>query len=124
MYKSLFAVVIGGSLGCVIRWVLSMRLNGSFPNLPPGTLLVNLIGGFIIGLALAFFVRQPHLDPAWKFFITTGLCGGMTTFSTFSAEVVVLLQNGNYSWAIISVLAHVFGSLLMTAAGFLVMTVI
>ncbi|MCI1032128.1 CrcB protein [Raoultella sp. BIGb0149] len=124
MYKSLFAVVIGGSLGCVIRWVLSMRLNGSFPNLPPGTLLVNLIGGFIIGLALAFFVRQPHLDPAWKFFITTGLCGGMTTFSTFSAEVVVLLQNGNYSWAVISVLTHVFGSLLMTAAGFLVMTVI
>lgn len=124
MYKSLFAVIIGGSLGCVIRWVLSMRLNGLFPNLPPGTLLVNLTGGFIIGLALAFFVRQPHLDPAWKFFITTGLCGGMTTFSTFSAEVVVLLQNGNYSWAIISVLTHIFGSLLMTAAGFLVMTAI
>ncbi|MCF6689483.1 fluoride efflux transporter CrcB [Raoultella terrigena] len=124
MYKSLFAVIIGGSLGCVIRWVLSMRLNGLFPNLPPGTLLVNLTGGFIIGLALAFFVRQPHLDPAWKFFITTGLCGGMTTFSTFSAEVVVLLQDGNYSWAIISVLTHIFGSLLMTAAGFLVMTAI
>ncbi|MCW9331431.1 fluoride efflux transporter CrcB, partial [Klebsiella pneumoniae] len=101
MYKSLFAVVIGGSIGCVIRWILSMRLNALFPNLPPGTLVVNLVGGFIIGMALAFFVRQPHLDPAWKFFITTGICGGMTTFSTFSAEVVVLLQNGNYAWAVI-----------------------
>ncbi len=124
MYKSLLAVIIGGSIGCVIRWVLSMRLNGTFPNLPPGTLLVNLIGGFIIGVALAFFVRQPQLDPAWKFFITTGLCGGMTTFSTFSAEVVVLLQAGNYFWAIASVLTHVFGSLLMTAAGFYMMTLL
>ncbi len=62
MYKSLFAVVIGGSIGCVIRWILSMRLNALFPNLPPGTLVVNLVGGFIIGMALAFFVRQPHLD--------------------------------------------------------------
>lgn len=124
MYKSLFAVVTGGSIGCVIRWILSMRLNALFPNLPPGTLVVNLVGGFIIGMALAFFVRQPHLDPAWKFFITTGLCGGMTTFSTFSAEVVVLLQNGNYVWAVISVLTHVTGSLLMTAAGFFVMTLL
>ena len=101
-----------------------MRLNVLFPNLPPGTLVVNLVGGFIIGMALAFFVRQPHLDPAWKFFITTGLCGGMTTFSTFSAEVVVLLQNSNYAWAVISVLTHVTGSLLMTAAGFFVMTLL
>lgn len=69
MYKSLFAVVIGGSIGCVIRWILSMRLNALFPNLPPGTLVVNLVGGFIIGMALAFFVRQPHLDPAWKFLL-------------------------------------------------------
>ena len=124
MYKSLFAVVIGGSIGCVIRWILSMRLNALFPNLPPGTLVVNLVGGFIIGMALAFFVRQPHLDPAWKFFITTGICGGMTTFSTFSAEVVVLLQNGNYAWAVISVLTHVTVSLLMTATGFFVMTLL
>lgn len=101
-----------------------MRLNALFPNLPPGTLVVNLVGGFIIGMALAFFIRQPHLDPAWKFFITTGLCGGMTTFSTFSAEVVVLLQNGNYAWAAIYIQTHVTGSLLMTAAGFFVITLL
>jgi CrcB protein len=76
------------------------------------------MGGFIIGMALAFFVRQPHLDPAWKFFYHRHMWR-YDHFSTFSAEVVVLLQNGNYAWAVISVLTHVTGSLLMTAAGFL-----
>jgi CrcB protein len=75
MLKSLIAVIVGGSAGCVIRWLLSVRLNVLFPHLPPGTLLVNLIGGFIIGGALAFFTRQPHLDPCWRLLITTGLCG-------------------------------------------------
>lgn len=121
MVKSLIAVIIGGSTGCVIRWLLSLRLNAIWPLLPPGTLLVNLLGGFIIGGALAFFLRQPQLDPAWKLLITTGLCGGMTTFSTFSVEIFALLQAGNYVWAITSVLVHVFGSLLMTALGFALM---
>ncbi|MEC5319837.1 fluoride efflux transporter CrcB [Brenneria populi subsp. brevivirga] len=124
MVKSLFAVIIGGSAGCVIRWLLSVRLNSLFPNLPPGTLLVNLLGGFIIGAALAYFLRQPQLDPAWKLLITTGLCGGMTTFSTFSAEIFSLLQSGNYVWAVTSVLAHVLGSLLMTAVGFFLVTLL
>lgn len=124
MFKSLLAVIIGGSLGCVIRWLLTLRLNSLFPNLPPGTLLVNLLGGFIIGGATAYFLRQPQLDPYWKVLITTGLCGGMTTFSTFSVEVFSQLQVGNYLWAIRSILVHVIGSLLMTALGFLVVTVI
>ena len=72
MLKSLIAVIVGGSAGCVIRWLLSARLNALWPTLPPGTLLVNLLGGFIIGGALAFFMRQPNLDPAWKLLITTG----------------------------------------------------
>ncbi|MCG8710215.1 fluoride efflux transporter CrcB [Brenneria sp. 4F2] len=124
MVKSLFAVIIGGSAGCVIRWLLSVRLNSLFPNLPPGTLLVNLLGGLIIGAALAYFLRQPQLDPAWKLLITTGLCGGMTTFSTFSAEIFSLLQSGNYVWAVTSVLIHVLGSLLMTAVGFFLVTLL
>lgn len=118
MFQSLLAVIVGGSVGCVIRWLLSVRLNALFPNLPPGTLLVNLIGGFIIGMALAWFIRQPQLNPVWKLLITTGLCGGMTTFSTFSAEVIALIQTGNYTWAMISVFTHVIGSLLMTFLGF------
>lgn len=118
MVKSLIAIAIGGSAGSVLRWLLSVRLNALFPSLPPGTLTVNLAGGFIIGAAMAFFLRNPELDPAWKLLIVTGFCGGLTTFSTFSLEIVTLMQSGNYLWAMTSVLTHVIGSLLMTFAGF------
>lgn len=122
MIQSLLAVIIGGATGCVIRWQLGGLFNRFSPNLPPGTLLVNLLGGFIIGAAMAWFVLHPQLDPVWKLLITTGLCGGMTTFSTFSAEVFSLLQLGNYTWAIASVLIHVLGSVAMTALGFYIVT--
>lgn len=118
MVKSLIAIAIGGSAGSVLRWLLSVRLNALFPSLPPGTLTVNLAGGFIIGAAMAFFLRNPELDPAWKLLIITGFCGGLTTFSTFSLEIVTLMQSGNYLWAMTSVLTHVIGSLLMTFASF------
>ncbi|MFS2221620.1 fluoride efflux transporter CrcB [Pantoea sp. B65] len=118
MVKSMLAVMIGGAVGCALRWMISLRFNSLFPNLPPGTLMVNLAGGFIIGVALAYLLKNPHLDPMWRLLIVTGLCGGLTTFSTFSAEIVVLLQNGNYLWAMFSVMTHVIGSLLMTFAGF------
>ncbi|SFM92478.1 CrcB protein [Izhakiella capsodis] len=117
--KSLLAVIIGGSVGCVIRWLLAVKLNPTFPSLPPGTLLVNLAGGFIIGAAMAWFMKNPQLDPAWKLLITTGLCGGMTTFSTFSAEVVSSFQAGNILWAFTSIFIHVTGSLIMTALGYM-----
>ncbi|PVZ20052.1 MULTISPECIES: fluoride efflux transporter CrcB [unclassified Pseudomonas] len=118
MYSSLFAVIIGGSAGCVLRWVMGLRFNSLFPYMPMGTLFVNLIGGFVIGGAMAFFSRYPNLDPAWRVLITTGFCGGLTTFSTFSAEVVTMLQQGRYGWALATALVHVIGSLLMTILGF------
>jgi len=124
MVKSLLAVVVGGAIGCVLRWLISVRFNALFPNLPPGTLIVNLVGGFIIGMALAYFMKNPQLDPAWKLLIVTGLCGGMTTFSSFSAEIMLLLQSGNYLWAMLSIMTHVIGSLLMTFAGFALITVL
>lgn len=124
MVKSLLAVMIGGAVGCALRWLISLRFNALFPNLPPGTLIVNLAGGFIIGVALAYFLKNPQLDPMWKLLIVTGLCGGLTTFSTFSAEIVLLLQNGNYLWAMTSVMTHVIGSLLMTFAGFALVNVL
>ncbi|MBP2168860.1 CrcB protein [Erwinia toletana] len=114
----MLAVMVGGAAGCALRWLISLRFNTLFPNLPPGTLIVNLAGGFIIGMALAYFLKNPQLDPMWKLLIVTGLCGGLTTFSTFSAEIVLLLQSGNYMWAMLSVMTHVIGSLLMTFAGF------
>lgn len=116
--SQLLAIMIGGATGCVIRWFLGIKLNSFYPSIPPGTLMVNLMGAFIIGAAMAYFMRHPQLDPAWKMFIVTGLCGGLTTFSTFSVEVFSLLQTGNYLSALTSVLVHVVGSLLMTAAGF------
>lgn len=124
MLKSLLAVMLGGAIGCALRWLISLRFNSLFPNLPPGTLIVNLVGGFVIGAALAWFVKNPQIDPTWKLLIVTGLCGGLTTFSTFSAEIVVLLQSGKYLWAMSSVLVHVTGSLLMTFAGFAVVNVL
>lgn len=120
----LSAIMIGGAVGCVIRWFFGVKLNSFFPSLPPGTLLVNLLGALIIGAAVAYFMHHHQLEPAWKLLIVTGLCGGLTTFSTFSAEVFTLLQEGNYLWAFISVLVHVVGSLMMTAAGFYLITLI
>ena len=122
MLKSFMAVLIGGGAGCLLRWLCAMRFNPLFPGLPAGTLLVNLAGGFIIGGAMAWFARHPQLDPAWKLLITTGLCGGLTTFSTFSAELMVMLQSGKYFWAMTSACLHLFGTLLMTFAGFALVT--
>lgn len=124
MIKPLLAVMIGAGAGGVIRWLLSVRLNSLFPSLPLGTLLVNLMGGLIIGSVTAWLLRNPQIDPVWKLLLTTGLCGGLTTFSTFSLEIVTLLQSGNYLWAITSVLIHVGGSLLMTIAGFWLVSLI
>ncbi|MDS9879296.1 fluoride efflux transporter CrcB [Pseudomonas protegens] len=118
MYKSLLAVIVGGSFGCVLRWALALKFNGTFPSMPLGTLLVNLVGGFIIGGAMAFFTKMPGIDPVWRLLITTGFCGGLTTFSTFSAEIVFMLQEGRLAWATVTVVSHVMGSLLMTFAGF------
>ncbi|WP_313701091.1 fluoride efflux transporter CrcB [Pantoea sp.] len=124
MFKPLLAVMIGGSAGCVLRWLFSMRFNALFPNLPPGTLLVNLIGGLVIGGAMAWSVRHPDVDPIWKLLIVTGLCGGLTTFSSFTAELMGLLQTGKYLWAMASALVHVIGSLLMAFAGFALVTLL
>jgi len=94
-----------------------MFLNRYFPAIPPGTLAANLIGCYIIGIAIAFFTAYPAFAPEWRLFLTTGFCGGLTTFSTFSAEVVTLLQQGRLTWAMGAIAIHVSGSLLMTLAG-------
>ena len=108
---------VGGVFGCLLRWCLAMFLNSYFPTIPPGTLAANLIGCYIIGMAMAFFVVYPTLAPEWRLFVTTGFCGGLTTFSTFSAEIVVLLQSGRTGWALGAVAVHLVGSVLMTFAG-------
>jgi CrcB protein len=119
MLKTLCAIAIGAALGAWLRWFLGVKLNALFPNLPPGTLAANLIGGYIIGLAVAFFALNPQVAPEWRLFIITGFCGGLTTFSTFSAETMALIQSGRLLWAFAEILLHVTGSLLATAAGLL-----
>lgn len=119
MFNTLLAVFIGGGVGSVARWLVSMKLNSLSHNIPVGTLVVNLIGAFIIGLTLALFTRLIHIDPVWKLLITTGFCGGLTTFSTFSVEVVYLIQDGKLAWAAGTVLLNLAGSLAMTMLAFL-----
>jgi len=114
----LLAVFIGGGTGSVARWMLSMKLNPVHQIIPLGTLTANLIGAFIIGTGLAWFNRMTHIDPVWKVLITTGFCGGLTTFSTFSAEVVFLLQEGRAGWALLNVAVNLLGSFAMTALAF------
>jgi fluoride exporter len=116
-WRSLAAVAVGGMLGCLLRWALAMCLNRYFPSIPPGTLAANLIGCYIIGVAIAFFAQYPGFAPEWRLFVTTGFCGGLTTFSTFSAEVVLLMQSGRNSAALVAIGTHLVGSLLTTFAG-------
>jgi CrcB protein len=117
MWKPIVVVSVGGTLGCLLRWWLGMTFNALFPTIPPGTLTANLVGGYVIGLALACFSTYTSLPPEWRLFVMTGFCGGLTTFSTFSAEITVLLQQGRMLWALGAVATHVIGSILMTFAG-------
>jgi CrcB protein len=111
------AVAAGAALGAWLRWGLAVWLNGQFPALPPGTLLANLAGGYLVGLAIALFAALPGLPAEWRLFAITGFLGALTTFSTLSAEVVGLLQQGRLGWALATASAHVLGSLAMTLAG-------
>jgi CrcB protein len=117
MWKSVVAVSVGGTLGCLLRWWLGLTLNSLFPAIPPGTLAVNLIGGYVIGVAIAFFGTFTALPPEWRLFVITGFCGGLTTFSTFSGELYALLTQGRVGWAFGEVAVHVLGSVSMTFLG-------
>ncbi len=117
MLNSILAISAGASAGAVVRWLLGRSLNALFPALPPGTLVANLLGGYLIGLAMAIFAGMPGLAPEWRLLIITGFLGGLTTFSTFSAEVTTLLQQGRLLWAGTAISIHVAGSLIMTILG-------
>ncbi|MBV8144450.1 MAG: fluoride efflux transporter CrcB [Gammaproteobacteria bacterium] len=117
MWKAIAAVSVGGSLGALLRWWLGATLNAYFPAIPPGTLAANLLGGYIVGVALAFFATYAAVAPEWRLLVITGFCGGLTTFSTFSAELVTLMQQGRALWALAAAAVHLLGSVVMTFAG-------
>jgi len=117
MWKPILAIAFGGSLGAVLRWWLGLALNAYFPAIPPGTLAANLIGGYLIGVALEFFLQHALLPAEWRLFVITGFLGGLTTFSTFSGEAVELLIEQRYGWAVMLIGSHLLGSLAMTVLG-------
>lgn len=119
MYSSILVIAAGGGLGSLLRWFLGNRLNSIFPSLPLGTLAANLIAGYIIGVAIGFFARMPGIAGQWRLFVITGMMGGLSTFSTFSAEVASHLQNEEFGWAAGEILIHVTGSVTLTLLGFL-----
>jgi len=117
MWKSIIAISLGAALGALLRWQLGARLDNLFPTLPAGTLAANLLGAYVVGLAIAFFAAFSAIAPEWRLFIITGFCGGLTTFSTFSAEIALLLREGRALWSLVAVATHVVGSVAMTFAG-------
>jgi len=117
MPLALIAIALGAAIGAWARWGLSLWLNPAHHAVPMGTLAANLVGGYLIGLAVAAFAQMPQLAPEWRLFIITGFLGGLTTFSSFSAEAVDLLQKQAYGWAFGTIALHLLGSLAMTGLG-------
>lgn len=113
----LAAVAVGAVLGAWLRWLLAYWLNPRLAHLPLGTLAANLAGGYLIGIAIAAFALHPSVSPLWRLLLVTGFLGGLTTFSTFSAESVVLLQGQQWGAALLHVCLHLVGSVLATFAG-------
>ncbi|GAA4331463.1 fluoride efflux transporter CrcB [Pigmentiphaga soli] len=114
---AVIAISLGASLGALARYGLSLAMNALVPPIPMGTLASNLIAAYIVGAAIAYFAAAPGLSPAWRLFVITGLAGGLSTFSTFSAELLTLLRDGRLGWAAGMLAVHVAGSLAMTALG-------
>jgi fluoride exporter len=115
---SWIAVAVGAALGAWLRWGLTVFLGQMHAHIQLGTLVANLVGGYLIGLALGFFDALPVLSPAWRLFVITGFLGGLTTFSSFSGEAMVLLQRGHYGWALGHSALHLLGSIGCCVAGY------
>lgn len=114
---AILAVSLGSALGALLRWQLGMAFNPVFPYIPLGTLAANLMGGYLIGLAVAWLSAHGELPPEARLLIVTGFLGGLTTFSSYSAEVVGLIGDGRFGWALACTSVHLFGSFALTAAG-------
>lgn len=115
--QPILAICLGASLGALARWQLGLWLSPSSALIPWGTLAANLMGGYLVGVCVGVFQQMPELDPAWRLALVTGFLGALTTFSSFSAEVVALLQQARYALALGTTSVHLFGSLALTVLG-------
>lgn len=116
-FASWFAVGGGAAVGAWLRWGLGMLLDPVFPTVPLGTLAANLVAGFLMGIAMEFVTRNTAMPPEIRLLMTTGFLGGLSTFSTFSAEIVTLLSHKEYVWGLLAIAAHVVGSVVLTVLG-------
>jgi CrcB protein len=123
-FNGFLVVGAGAAIGAWMRWWLGLMLNATLPSLPLGTLAANLVGGYLMGLFMGMFTMTSTFSPELRLFVMTGFLGGLTTFSTFSAEAVTLFSRGQYGWAITHILVHVLGSLVMTGLGLLTVQLI
>ena len=116
-FLGFLAVGVGAAVGAWLRWGLGILLNPVFPTLPLGTFAANMLGGYLMGIALGLFSALQALSPEVRLLIATGFLGGLTTFSTFSAEATTLLARQQFGWAVLHIAAHVAGSIALTFAG-------
>ena len=114
---TVLAICVGASLGALVRWQLGLWLSPSHALIPWGTVAANLIGGYLVGVCVGVFQQMPELDPLWRLTLVTGFLGALTTFSSFSVEVVALLQQGRYALALGTAALHLLGSLALTLLG-------
>ncbi len=117
MFYSIVAIFVGAGLGALLRWFLSIGLNALLPEVPLGTLASNLIGGYLIGIAVGAFATRAGLPPEWRLFVITGFMGGLTTFSTYSVEVMTHAVQGEFGWALAVAALHLIGSFTLTGLG-------
>lgn len=119
MWLSIFVIFCGAGLGALLRAGFNFLMVSAASTIPLGTFISNMVGGYLIGLAVAFFGNNPQLSPEWRLLVVTGFLGGLTTFSSFSAEVVALIQRGELTWALGTALLNLLGSIVLTFLGIL-----
>ncbi len=119
MWPSILAIFCGAGFGALLRAGFNLGTVNIAPTLPLGTFLSNMVGGYFVGIAVAFFGNNPSISPEWKLFVITGFLGGLTTFSSFSAEVVGFMQRGEVTWALGTALFNLIGSFVLTFLGIL-----
>ena len=119
MWLSILAIFFGAGFGALLRAGFNVLTVSAASVIPLGTLLSNMVGGYLVGLAVAYFGNNPQLSPEWRLLVVTGFLGGLTTFSSFSAEVVGFIQRGEFTWALGTAMLHLVGSLVLTFLGIL-----